>query len=180
MGTMAAGSLMTFALNRLANLQEQLGLAVTPLPEVVKTATGSNTTTTITPTTNAAGTTGTKAINVLLNGTAVNFQDQLPVNKDGRVLVPVSAIFSALGAEVTWDQTTRKITAVKGSTTIIMTIGNKTAYVNGTALTLDVPAQIIGNRTMVPVRFISEGLDLDVLWNAATQTVTAAGKASEA
>ncbi|WNS45891.1 CotH kinase family protein [Paenibacillus sp. MMS20-IR301] len=175
-GTMAAGSLMTFALNRLANLQEQLGLAVTPLPEVVKTAAGS--TAASAGSAADAGTAGSKGISVMLNGTAVNFQDQQPVNKDGRVLVPVSAIFSALGAEVTWDQTTRKITAVKGSTTITMTIGSKTAYINGQALTLDVPAQIIGNRTLVPVRFISEGLDLDVLWNAVTQTVTAAAKVS--
>lgn len=178
MGTMAAGSLMTFALNRLANLQEQLGLTVTPLPEVVKTAAGSSTAATATPA--AAGTASRTGISVLLNGAVVDFQDQQPVNKDGRVLVPVNAIFSALGAEVTWDQAAKKITAVKGSTTIIMTIGSKTATINGQALTLDVPAQIIGNRTLVPVRFISEGLGLDVLWNAAAQTVTASAKASGA
>lgn len=178
MGTMAAGSLMTFALNRLANLQEQLGLTITPLPEVVKTAAGSSTAATATPA--AAGTASRTGISVLLNGAVVDFQDQQPVNKDGRVLVPVNAIFSALGAEVTWDQAAKKITAVKGSTTIIMTIGSKTATINGQALTLDVPAQIIGNRTLVPVRFISEGLGLDVLWNAAAQTVTASAKASGA
>ncbi|AIQ52223.1 hypothetical protein R70331_12390 [Paenibacillus sp. FSL R7-0331] len=177
MGTMAAGSLMTFALNRLANLQEQLGLEVTPLPEVVATKG-------ITAAAGAAGSTaasssGSKAITVTLNGTAVSFQDQLPLNKDGRVLVPVSAIFSALGAEVTWDQAAKKITAVKGSTTIMMTIGSKTAYVNGTAVTLDVPAQIINNRTLVPVRFISEGLNMNVKWDAAAQTVTSADKAAE-
>ncbi|AIQ58055.1 hypothetical protein PBOR_14795 [Paenibacillus borealis] len=178
MGTMAAGSLMTFALNRLANLQEQLGLTVTPLPEVVKTAAGSSTADAGTPA--ATGTASRTGISVLLNGAVVDFQDQQPVNKDGRVLVPVNAILSALGAEVTWDQAAKKITAVKGSTTIIMTIGSKTASINGQALTLDVPAQIIGNRTLVPVRFISEGLGLDVLWNAAAQTVTASAKASGA
>lgn len=178
MGTMAAGSLMTFALNRLANLQEQLGLTVTPLPEVVKTAAGSSAAATGTPA--AAGTASRTGISVVLNGAVVDFQDQQPVNKDGRVLVPVNAILSSLGAEVTWDQAAKKITAVKGSTTIIMTIGSKTATINGQALTLDVPAQIIGNRTLVPVRFISEGLGLDVLWNAAAQTVTASAKASGA
>lgn len=180
MGTMAAGSLMTFTLNRLANLQEQLGLEVTPLPEVVATK-GSTATAGTAGTTagSTAASTGSKAITVSLNGSAVSFQDQLPLNKDGRVLVPVSAIFSALGAEVTWDQTAKKITAVKGSTTITMTIGSKTAYVNGTAVTLDVPAQIVNNRTLVPVRFISEGLNMDVKWDAATQTVTATDKVAE-
>ncbi|MEK4187628.1 MULTISPECIES: CotH kinase family protein [Paenibacillus] len=165
MGTMAAGSIMTFALNRLANLQGQLGLNVTPLPSV-------NTT----PSTTNPNTTGTNGISVLLNGTAVSFADQLPVNKDGRVLVPVNAIFNALGATVTMDQTTKKITAVKDNTTIVMAIGSKTAYINGKALTLDVPPQIIGNRTLVPVRFISEGLNMDVKWDAGTSTVTATTK----
>ncbi|AIQ46679.1 hypothetical protein R70723_12965 [Paenibacillus sp. FSL R7-0273] len=178
MGTMAAGSLMTFALNRLANLQEQLGLEVTPLPEVAATKGGTAAAGSAGTTTPAASS-GSKVITVSLNGTAVSFQDQLPLNKDGRVLVPVSAIFSALGAEVTWDQSAKKITAVKGSTTITMTIGSKTAYVNGTAVTLNVPAQIINNRTLVPVRFISEGLNMDVKWDAAAQTVIAADKAAE-
>ncbi|WP_090718028.1 CotH kinase family protein [Paenibacillus typhae] len=179
MGTMAAGSLMTFALNRLANLQAQLGLEVTPLPEVVPTKGSTAAAGTAGTAGSAAGSSGSKPITVTLNGTAVSFQDQLPLNKGGRVLVPVNAIFSALGADVTWNQTTKMITAVKGSTTITMTIGSTTAYVNGSAVTLDVPAQIINNRTMVPVRFITEGLNMDVKWDAAAQTVTATDKAAE-
>ncbi|MDF9845092.1 spore coat protein H [Paenibacillus sp. PastF-1] len=179
MGTMAAGSLMTFALNRLANLQAQLGLEVTPLPEVVPTKGSTAAAGTAGTAGSAAASSANKTITVTLNGTAVSFQDQVPLNKDGRVLVPVNAIFSALGADVTWDQTTKKITAVKGSTTITMTIGSTTAYVNGTAVTLDVPAQIINNRTMVPVRFISEGLNMDVKWDAAAQTVSATDKIAE-
>ncbi len=94
------------------------------------------------------------------------------------MLVPVSAIFSALGAEVTWDQASKKITAVKGSTKITMILGSKTAYINGQTVTLDVPAQAAGGRILVPVRFISEGLNMDVLWNAAARTVTATDKKS--
>ncbi|MBY0013309.1 CotH kinase family protein [Paenibacillus typhae] len=179
MGTMAAGSLMTFALNRLANLQAQLGLEVTPLPEVVPTKGSTAAAGSAGTAGSAAASSANKTITVTLNGTTVSFQDQLPLNKDGRVLVPVNAIFSALGADVTWDQTSKKITAVKGSTTITMTTGSTTAYVNGTAVTLDVPAQIINNRTMVPVRFISEGLNMDVKWDAAAQTVSATDKIAE-
>lgn len=55
---------------------------------------------------------------------------------------------------------------------IKLQIGNKIAYVDGNNLTLDVPPQIINGRTMVPVRFISEGLGADVQWDGATKTVT--------
>lgn len=55
---------------------------------------------------------------------------------------------------------------------IKLQIGNKNALVDGNKLTLDVPPQIINGRTMVPVRFISEGLGADVGWDGATKTVT--------
>jgi hypothetical protein len=55
---------------------------------------------------------------------------------------------------------------------IKLQIGNKIAYVDGNELTLDVPPQIINGRTMVPVRFISEGLGAEVGWDGATKTVT--------
>ncbi|ANY66819.1 hypothetical protein BBD42_10350 [Paenibacillus sp. BIHB 4019] len=159
MGSMAAGSLMTFALNRLASLQEQLGLAVTPLPSTTAPVT-------------AAG-----AISVLLNGSKVSFDKQEPVNQSGRVLVPLRGIFEAFGAEVKWDAATKKITAVKDDRTVTLTIGSTTAYVNGTAVTLDVPASVVNGRTLVPVRFISEGLDMDAAWDAATATVKITSKA---
>lgn len=55
---------------------------------------------------------------------------------------------------------------------IKLQIGNKIALVDENKLTLDVPPQIINGRTMVPVRFISEGLGADVEWDGATKTVT--------
>ena len=42
--------------------------------------------------------------------------------------------------------------------------------------TLDVPAQIIGNRTMVPARFVSESLGCVVTWYNETQTAAVANK----
>jgi len=55
---------------------------------------------------------------------------------------------------------------------IKLQIGNKIAYVDGNQLTLDVPPQIINGRTMVPVRFVSEGLGAEVGWDGTTKTVT--------
>jgi len=94
-----------------------------------------------------------------------------PVIIGDRTMVPVRAIFEALGADVQWNDVTRTVTATKGETTISIAIDSTTAYVNGAAVPLDVPAQIVSDRTMVPARFVSESLGADVWWDADTRTV---------
>jgi len=47
-----------------------------------------------------------------------------------------------------------------------------TVLLNGEAIEFDVPPQIIDNRTMVPLRAISEALDAKVEWDEQTQTIT--------
>ncbi len=95
---------------------------------------------------------------------------------EGRTLVPLRAIFEELGATIEWDGTTQKITAIKDETTIELTVNDKTAYVNGEEIILDVPATIVDSRTLVPVRFVSESLDCNVFWIAETQTVRIASE----
>ncbi len=91
---------------------------------------------------------------------------------DNRTMVPLRAIFEALGASVEWDGDTKTVTSVKGDTTVKLTVGEKKLTVNGTAKELDVPGQIVENRTLVPVRAISEAFGCEVGWDSATRTVT--------
>ena len=98
--------------------------------------------------------------------------DQPPVIQDGRTLVPLRAIFEALGAWVVWDADAQSVTAEKHFNYISLTIGDNKLNINDTEKTLDVPAQIIDGRTMVPVRAISEAFGAKVEWNAALNTVT--------
>ncbi|PRA02733.1 MULTISPECIES: CotH kinase family protein [unclassified Paenibacillus] len=165
MGSMAAGSLTTFALNRLVNLQEQLGREVTPLPETSE-ETGSNT---------SSGT-NDKTITVTLDGKSITFPDQDPLQQSGRVMVPVNAILEAMGAEVTWDKTAKTVTAVLNDQTLVLKIGSSTATVNGETLEIDAPAIIQNSRTLVPVRFISEGLGLTVDWDQTAAQVSLTSK----
>lgn len=102
--------------------------------------------------------------------------DTPPTIVNGRTLVPVRAIFEAIGAFVDWDSTTRTANGVRGDTTVSIQIDNATAYVNGEARTLDVPAQLINGRTMVPARFISEAMGCDVTWYQKTQTAAVANQ----
>jgi beta-lactamase superfamily II metal-dependent hydrolase len=106
---------------------------------------------------------------VILDGQALSFEVP-PVIESGRTLVPLRAIFEALGAEVQWDGATQTVTANKNAAKVIIAIGGN-AYKNGFPVVLDVPAKIINNRTMVPLRFVSESLGCDVNWDAATQTI---------
>lgn len=109
-------------------------------------------------------------ISVTVNGKAVNF-DQPPIIVNDRTLVPVRAIFEVLGASVDWNNDTETVTSKRGNVTITLTIGSNIMYKNGTAITLDVPAQIVSDRTLVPVRAIAEAFDCNVDWNDNTQTV---------
>jgi len=109
-------------------------------------------------------------ISVRLNVAAMSFQ--VPPRMEGeRVLVPMRAIFEALGAEVSWDQELQEVTAQTTEQTVKLKVGQRTAQVNGQLLVLDVPPVVVEDRTLVPVRFVAESLGALVEWDNATQTV---------
>ena len=68
-------------------------------------------------------------ITVQVNGQEVTFPDAEPESKNGRTFIPVRAAFEALGAEVTWDQADKSVTAVKGDTTVVMTLDSTKAEI---------------------------------------------------
>jgi len=110
-------------------------------------------------------------IKVIVNGVTLTF-DQPPVIENGRTLVPLRAIFEALGATVDWNQSTQTVTAVKDDITISLTIGSSILTRNGQNITLDVPAQLVGGRTLVPARAVAESFGAEVGWDQPTRTVT--------
>ncbi|MGN0106443.1 MAG: stalk domain-containing protein [Hominilimicola sp.] len=91
---------------------------------------------------------------------------------DGRTMVPLRAIFEALDAAVDWDGNTQTITSTKDNITVEMQIGSNILYKNGEASELDVPAQLVDGRTLVPVRAVAESFGADVEWDGDTHTVT--------
>ena len=109
-------------------------------------------------------------IKVLLNGKQIEF-DQPPIIQDGRTLVPLRAIFEAMEATVLWDNETKTVTSIKLDTIIVLKIGDNILKKNKDEIELDVPAQIVNGRTLVPVRAIAESFGSDVGWDGATKTV---------
>ena len=110
------------------------------------------------------------AIKVTYNGRELAF-DQPPVIRDDRTLVPMRAIFEALGADVDWNEKTRTATGTKDGKRISITIGENRININGENTELDVAAQLINERTMIPVRAISEAFDCRVDWDSSSKTV---------
>ena len=59
--------------------------------------------------------------------------------------------------------------------TAVFTIGEKTYILDGEEITMDVAPYIVGDRTFLPVRFVSNAVgvsDESILWNNAARTVT--------
>jgi hypothetical protein len=90
-----------------------------------------------------------------------------------RVVVPIRVIMETFGAKVDWDEATKTITIYYKDKTIVLQIGNTNMYVNGNLVVLDqAPFQeSINERSMVPLRAISEALDAIVYWKEETKTV---------
>jgi uncharacterized protein YkwD len=91
---------------------------------------------------------------------------------EGRTYLPFRALGGALEANVYWLKDQRAAVFEKDGTNIVLFPGTKIVVVNGSERVLDNSAIIVSDRTMVPVRFISEVLGADVKWNDEQRTVT--------
>ena len=125
----------------------------------------------------ASETVAQKDIDVILNGRTHDL-DVAPVIVNDRTMVPMRAIFEALGAEVNWIPAGRIIIATKDELMITMQIDNLNMVIERAGsddreiFTLDAPPFISNDRTLVPARAVSEALGAKVEWIPETRTVT--------
>lgn len=94
-----------------------------------------------------------------------------PIIVEDRTLVGVRFVGEAVGGTITWDPVLRQVTVTRRSDTVVLTVGQAQALVNGNPVALPVAPQIVNDRTMVPLRFIAEALGGTVEWDANTRTV---------
>jgi plastocyanin len=116
-------------------------------------------------------------VRIVVNGQEVTF-DQPPIERSGRIFVPLRGVFERLGASVVYDN--GLINATGNGRTIQLHIGSTSASVNGQATSLDVAPFLVGSRTLVPLRFISEALGANVNYDGSSQIVTVAMAAAQA
>jgi len=118
-------------------------------------------------------------IGVTIDGVPVVFTDQQPIIVDGRTLVPVRGVFEALGFEVEWMPNWQAVWIKSPTIELIIPVGTYNHFnVNrhdGEGLIsnpLDVKAQMINDRTMLPIRLPLEAVGFEVGWDDIGRNVT--------
>ncbi len=113
-----------------------------------------------------------KPIVIYLNGVLVK-SDVAPyiVPKANVTMVPLRVIGESLKANVGWTQSTQTATITQGDLKLSMKVGQKFALVGDKQVPLDMSVELKSGRAMVPLRFVSEQLGLNVAWVQATSTI---------
>ncbi|WP_337098074.1 stalk domain-containing protein [Paenibacillus sp. YIM B09110] len=124
-----------------------------------------------------AATAAAKTITVTVDGKKLSF-DVNPQTVGGRTLVPYRTIATALGGTVKYDEKAKKATIVKGKQTVELTLGSRTAKINGVSASLDAAPLNVKGSLLVPLRFVGESLGVWVNWNGSTSTAALETKRS--
>ena len=126
-------------------------------------------------------------VNLMIRGMDI-FSDAPGIIVGGRALVPIAAILTELNVAYQWNGATREITFASNGKKVVMQIDNKYATINGTRTLLpdgvaprvmtykSITGEFV-SRTYVPIKFISDVLDLSASWIADTRTVAINKKA---
>ena len=110
-------------------------------------------------------------VTVIMDGQVLTF-DSPPQLIGGSTMVPLRAIFERMGAEVNWYGPTQTVTATRGDTVVVLTIGDPNPTVNSIAVPLPQPAVLMGGVTLAPMRFVAEAFGGTVSWEHDTLTAT--------
>lgn len=94
-----------------------------------------------------------------------------PFIYQGRSMVPIGVITQNLGAQLTWFSEDQHAEILTDKHKVEIWVGNNRAVKDGTIVTVQVPPMIVGNRTFVPLSFISQAIDADVVWDGFSRSV---------
>ena len=110
-------------------------------------------------------------ITVTLDGLYLQ-TDVAPVIINERTLVPVRTVAEALHLKVNWNEPLQEVVLEGKDLLIKMKIGVNQAFKNDSMLMLEAPPLIKDNRTMLPIRFVSEALGCKVVWEEANRRIS--------
>ncbi|SDR77935.1 N-acetylmuramoyl-L-alanine amidase [Paenibacillaceae bacterium GAS479] len=115
-----------------------------------------------------------KAPKLFLNGLELQSASAPRIEKS-TTFIPIRTVAEGMGFDVTWDKAAKKAVIHNGDSLIELVVGSKSAQVNGSKVGLATPARIVGNgsasTTMVPLRFVSENMGLQVYYDAPAKSV---------
>lgn len=103
---------------------------------------------------------------IYLDGNELSLSSNVKVeNISGTVMVPIRVISENLGYSVGWNKSSQTVTVKGDGTTVEMVVGSKYAKINGQRAEMTKAPILRGGTTIVPIRFISEQMGLDVKWD---------------
>lgn len=100
-----------------------------------------------------------------------NQMDSAPTLYQNTTMVPIKFIVQALGGQVWWDQSEKKVSILRGDQYAELWVGKNDFIVNGVRGTATIPPMVEKGRTLVPLRLISETLGWKVIWNQDEKSV---------
>ena len=102
--------------------------------------------------------------NISKNSKAV-LNDVAPfISNDGRTMVPIRAVAETMGADVTWIDSLKTAIIKRGDARVSLTLGKTLPNAMGDMI-------LLNSRIFVPIRYVAEQFDANVVWNDAARTV---------
>ena len=125
---------------------------------------------------------GGKYISIMFNNPLVNIGGRTrtieeknyfytPVVRDGWIFLPYE-LLGELGMQTSWDEGSQAVIAVMRGKQMVLKMDSHEAYLDGDILHLDVPAQIIDGRILVPYETVAVALGASGYWDGANNTLT--------
>lgn len=108
-----------------------------------------------------------------VNGTEKSI-DVAPCIRDGRTYLPLRAAANAVGimdSDINWNAETQTVSLKKDNTVLSFIVGSKEMRINQSTVNMDVPAEMIEGRVMLPIKWLAQALNCDTTWDSGTQTV---------
>lgn len=119
-------------------------------------------------------------VELWLDGEQILDSDAQPEIKNNRTMIPIRSLAERLGATVEWVQESQQVVMSRAGTTVIMTLGETAATVNGKTMEMDVAPYATNGRTLIPARYVAEFFHQTVNWDQSTRRVEITENKAEA
>ncbi|NLO89091.1 MAG: SH3 domain-containing protein [Clostridia bacterium] len=108
---------------------------------------------------------GAESIKLFVDGKQVSTDVDPYIDSNNRTMVPLRFVSESLGANVDWTHGEKEISITKGSFNLKLYLQKAVLVRNGEEIKIDTAPVLKNNRAMVPIRFVSEHLGCEVVWN---------------
>ncbi|KKO51890.1 N-acetylmuramoyl-L-alanine amidase family protein [Paenibacillus sp. DMB20] len=117
---------------------------------------------------------------IFLDGEQLNLSSGVKVaNVKNNILIPIRVVSENLGYKVKWDKASKSIAVLNDSKTVKMVVGSPTAEIDGNPVSMGMTPMLNGSTTLVPLRFVSTEMGMDVKWDNLEKAVYLSSEGSQ-